>query len=64
MDTYVCIHICVCVYTHIFTYTHIHTHTYIYTHTHAYTLITELLCCTPETNTTFYINYTSIKNIK
>ena len=23
--------------------------------------ITESLCCTPETNTTLYINYTSIK---
>ena len=26
-----------------------------------YIHITESLCCTPETNTTLYINYTSIK---
>ena len=30
---------------------------YIYT----YLYITESLCCTPETNTTLYINYTLIK---
>ena len=45
----------------------IHTHTYIYmcvythTHTHTHTRITESLCCIPETNTTLYINYISIK---
>ena len=33
----------------------IHTHT----HTHIYVCITESLCWTPETNTTFKINYTS-----
>ena len=27
-----------------------------------YVCITESLCCTPETNTTLLINYTSIKN--
>ena len=26
-----------------------------------YIYVTESLCCTPETNTTLYINYTSIK---
>ena len=30
-------------------------------HIHGYVYITESLCCTPETNTTLWINYTSIK---
>ena len=29
-----------------------------------YICVTESLCCTPETNTTLYINYTSIKKLK
>ena len=29
-----------------------------------YTYITELLCCTAETNAALYINYTSIKKNK
>ena len=31
---------------------------------HAYIFITESLCCTAEINTTFYINYISIKKEK
>ena len=33
-------------------------------HINLYQYITELFCCIPETNTTLYINYTSIENIK
>ena len=33
-------------------------------HISLYQYITELFCCIPETNTTLYINYTSIENIK
>ena len=35
-----------------------------YIDTHIYVCITELLCCTPEANTTLWINYISIKNFK
>ena len=34
---------------------------YIYIYIYIYTYITESLCCRPETNTTLYVNYTSIK---
>ena len=38
---------------------HIYMCIYIYIYTHI--CIIETLCCTPEPNTTLYINYTSIK---
>ena len=41
-----------------------HIHTYTDTHTHTYIHITKSLCCTPESNTTFKINYTSIRKKK
>ena len=34
---------------------------YIYIYIYIYIYVSESLCCTPETNTTLYINYTSIK---
>ena len=38
---------------------HIYNYAYVYIHTYIYK--TELLPCTPETNTTLQINYTSMK---
>ena len=51
-------YICMYIYTHI-----IYMYVYIYTY-NIYVCITGSLCCTLETNTTWSINYTSIKNIQ
>ena len=42
-------------------YIYIYIYIYVYTHTYIYICITKALCCTAEINTTFEINYTSIK---
>ena len=44
---------CVYIYMDVYIHTYLNTHTHTYIYTHAYTLITELLCCTLETNTIF-----------
>ena len=41
-------------------FSYIYQYMYIYMYVYVYIYITESLCCTPETTTTLYINYTSI----
>ena len=54
---------CTCIYIYVYVFTYMYTYICIcvYMYMYIYACVTESLCCTPETNMTLEINYTSIK---